>query len=411
MAPSGHHGPSDERPSGHHGPSDERPSGRQGPSDERPSDERAPTPAALDDLQVLDFSRVLAGPLSTMLLADLGATVVKVERPGRGDDTRAWGPPFDEDGDATYFLAVNRNKRSIALDLQDPADLGRARELAAGADVLVENFRPGVMDRLGLGYEELRAHNPRLIYCSITGFGAGRGAALPGYDLLVQAVGGLMSITGDPDGEPQKVGVALVDVIAGLFTTVGILAALRHRERTGRGQRVEVDLLSSLLAALVNQGSAYTAAGVVAARMGNAHPSIAPYELFAAQDGDMVLAVGNERQFASLCDALGTPELATDERFATNAQRVAHRGELRALLEQALARRPVAEWVEVLSEAGVPAGRVNDIAGAFALAESLGLSPVVEVPRDRGTPVRLTRNPIRLSETPPSYRSAPPPLP
>ena len=395
MAPSGHQGPSDERPSGHQGP----------------SDERSRTPAALDDLHVLDFSRVLAGPLSTMLLADLGASVVKVERPGRGDDTRAWGPPFDEDGEATYFLAVNRNKRSIALDLQDPADLGRARELAAGADVLVENFRPGVMDRLGLGYEELRAHNPRLIYCSITGFGAGRGAALPGYDLLVQAVGGLMSITGDPNGEPQKVGVALVDVIAGLFTTVGILAALRHRERTGRGQRVEVDLLSSLLAALVNQGSAYTAARVVAGRMGNAHPSIAPYELFAAGDGDMVLAVGNDRQFASLCDALGTPELATDERFATNVQRVAHRGELRALLEQALARRPVAEWVEVLSEAGVPAGRVNDIAGAFALAESLGLSPVVEVPRDGGTPVRLTRNPIRLSETPPSYRSAPPPLP
>jgi crotonobetainyl-CoA:carnitine CoA-transferase CaiB-like acyl-CoA transferase len=395
MAPSGHQGPSDERPSGHQGP----------------SDERSRTPAALDDLHVLDFSRVLAGPLSTMLLADLGASVVKVERPGQGDDTRAWGPPFDEDGEATYFLAVNRNKRSIALDLQDPADLGRARELAAGADVLVENFRPGVMDRLGLGYEELRAQNPRLIYCSITGFGAGRGAALPGYDLLVQAVGGLMSITGDPNGEPQKVGVALVDVIAGLFTTVGILAALRHRERTGRGQRVEVDLLSSLLAALVNQGSAYTAAGVVAGRMGNAHPSIAPYELFAAGDGDMVLAVGNDRQFASLCDALGTPELATDERFATNVQRVAHRGELRALLEQALARRPVAEWVEVLSEAGVPAGRVNDIAGAFALAESLGLSPVVEVPRDGGTPARLTRNPIRLSETPPSYRSAPPPLP
>ena len=379
------------------------PTGDQGGSRERAG--------ALGDLQVLDFSRVLAGPLSTMLLADLGATVVKVERPGQGDDTRAWGPPFADDGEATYFLSVNRNKRSIALDLQDPADRGRARELAAAADVVVENFRPGVMDRLGLGYDELRAQNPGLVYCSITGFGAGRGAALPGYDLLVQAVGGLMSITGDPDGEPQKVGVALVDVIAGLFTTVGILAALRHRERSGRGQRVEVDLLSSLLAALVNQGSAYTAAGVVAGRMGNAHPSIAPYELFAAQDGEMVLAVGNDRQFASLCEVLGAPGLAVDERFATNAQRVAHRGELRALLEEALARRPVGEWVEALSSAGVPAGRVNDIAGAFALAESLGLSPIVEVPRDGGAPMRLTRNPIRLSETPPSYRSAPPPLP
>jgi crotonobetainyl-CoA:carnitine CoA-transferase CaiB-like acyl-CoA transferase len=367
-------------------------------------------PAALDDLTVLDFSRVLAGPLSTMLLGDLGATVIKVERAGHGDDTRTWGPPYDADGEATYFQAVNRNKRSVVLDLQDPGDLRRARDLAARADVVVENFRPGVMDRLGLGYDELRGEDPALVYCSITGFGAAGGAALPGYDLLLQAVGGLMSITGDPEGEPQKAGVALVDVIAGLFATVGILAALRHRERTGRGQRVEVDLLSSLLAALVNQGSAYTAGGVVGQRMGNAHPSIAPYELFAAQDGDLVLAVGNDRQFTSLCDALGAPALATDERFATNTQRVAHRGELRALLEDALGRRRVDEWVAALAEARVPAGRVNDIAGAFALAESLGLAPVVEIPRDHGSPVRLTRNPIRLSETPPTYRSAPPPL-
>jgi crotonobetainyl-CoA:carnitine CoA-transferase CaiB-like acyl-CoA transferase len=367
-------------------------------------------PAALDDLKVLDFSRVLAGPLSTMLLADLGARVVKVERPGVGDDTRAWGPPYDADGEATYFQSVNRNKDSVVLDLRDAAGVRRARELAAEADVLVENFRPGLMDDLGLGYEELRAVNPGLVYCSITGFGAGAGAALPGYDLLVQAVGGLMSITGDPDGDPQKAGVALVDVIAGLFATVGILAALRHRERAGRGQRVEVDLLSSLLAALVNQGSAYTAAGVVARRMGNAHPSIAPYELFAAQDGEMVLAVGNDRQFASLCQALGRPEVAADERFATNAERVAHREELRAVLENALRTRPVAAWLDLLADARVPAGRVNDIAGAFALAESLGLAPIVEIPRDGLAPAPLTRNPIRLSETPPAYRSAPPPL-
>jgi crotonobetainyl-CoA:carnitine CoA-transferase CaiB-like acyl-CoA transferase len=368
-------------------------------------------PAALDDLHVLDFSRVLAGPLSTMLLGDLGATVTKVERGGGGDDTRAWGPPYDADGEATYFQAVNRNKRSVVLDLQDPAGRRRARELAAGADVVVENFRPGVMDDLGLGYEELRAADASLVYCSITGFGAGAGATLPGYDLLVQGLGGLMSITGEPDGEPQKVGVALVDVIAGLFATVGILAALRHRERTGEGQRVEVDLLSALLAALVNQGSAFTAAGVVAGRMGNAHPSIAPYELFGAQDGDLVLAVGNDRQFAALCTVLGSPALAVDQRFATNAARVTHRHELRALLEAALRRRPVDEWVALLSEARVPAGRVNDVAGAFALADALGLEPIVEIARAHGAPARLTRNPIRLSATPPTYRAAPPRLP
>src|SRR3954465_3152297 len=221
---------------------------------------------ALDEITILDFSRVLAGPLATMVLADLGATVIKVERPGTGDDTRAWGPPYDDAGDATYFQAVNRNKRSVALDLGDEQHLTHVRTLAADADVVVENFRPGVMDRLGLGYDELRAGRPELVYCSITGFGAGAGAALPGYDLLVQALGGLMSITGDPDGEPQKVGVALVDVITGLFATTGILTALRHRDATGSGQRVEVDLLSSLLAALVNQASAFTVAGVVSRR-------------------------------------------------------------------------------------------------------------------------------------------------
>ncbi|MDP9427982.1 MAG: CoA transferase, partial [Actinomycetota bacterium] len=266
--------------------------------------------AALDNLRVLDFSRVLAGPFATMLLADLGADVLKVERPGTGDDTRAWGPPHDDRGDATYFSSVNRNKDSLVLDLSDPADPERACRLAREADVVVENFRPGVMDRLGLGYEALRADNPRLVYCSITGFGRGAGAALPGYDLLIQAVGGLMSITGSPDGEPQKVGVALVDVLAGLFSTVGILAALQHRAATGTGQRIDVDLLSSLLAALVNQGAAYTATGVVPARMGNQHPSIAPYELLPTADGDLVLAVGNDRQFTALSAVVGARELA-----------------------------------------------------------------------------------------------------
>jgi crotonobetainyl-CoA:carnitine CoA-transferase CaiB-like acyl-CoA transferase len=360
-------------------------------------------PAALSALRIVDFSRVLAGPFATMLLADLGATVLKVERPGSGDDTRSWGPPYDDSGEATYFQSVNRNKSSVVLDLADP----EARRLALDADVVVENFMPGTMERFGLGYEELRAENARLVYCSITGFGRGAGATMPGYDLLIQALGGLMSITGPADGEPQKVGVALVDVLAGLFATVGILAALEHRHATGQGQLLEVNLLSSLLAALVNQGSAYTSAGVVPGRMGNEHPSITPYGLLRAADGDIVVAVGNDRQFAALCEVL---EVTADARFASNPGRVEHRTALKALLEEALQRRPVDEWVKRLGERGVPAGRVNDVAQAFALAERLGLDPVVELPRPDGSTTRLTRNPIRLSETPARYESAPPRL-
>lgn len=366
-------------------------------------------PAALADLDVLDFSRVLAGPLATMLLGDLGATVTKVEPPG-GDDTRQWGPPYDDAGEATYFQSVNRNKTSLVLDLTKPNDRGRARRLALQTDVLVENFRPGVMDRFGLSYAELREHNPGLIYCSITGFGRGAGAALPGYDLLIQAVGGLMSITGDARGSPQKVGVALVDVLAGLFATVGILAALRYRSQTGEGQRVEVELLSALLAALVNQGSAYTVGGVVPTRMGNEHPSIAPYEVFACSDGELVLAVGNDRQFGALCEVLGAPQLADDPRFASNSARVEHRSALHEALEARLANRPAGEWAAVLTAARVPAGVVNDIAGAFGLAAALGLEPVISLAREDGTPVTLTRNPITSSVTPPTYRLAPPRL-
>lgn len=367
---------------------------------------------ALESLKIVDFSRVLAGPLASMVLADLGAEVVKVERPGGGDETRSWGPPYDATGTATYFQAVNRNKRSVALDLHDARDLQHARELIADADVLVENFRPGVMDRLGLGYETLRQEHPQLVYCSITGFGSGPEAAnMPGYDLLVQAVGGLMSITGSSDGEPQKAGVALVDVICGLFASVGILAALRHRERTGEGQRVEVDLLTSLLAALVNQGSAYTLAGHVATRMGNAHPSIAPYELLTLGEERMVLAVGNDRQFAALTQAIGAGELAQRPQFVTNSQRVANRGLLREILQQRMTGTTVADWVSRLLTLGVPAGEVNNIEGAFALAQRLGLEPVVEAPRPDGSAARLTRNPIKLSATPVRYRSAPPPMP
>jgi crotonobetainyl-CoA:carnitine CoA-transferase CaiB-like acyl-CoA transferase len=366
---------------------------------------------ALENLRVLDFSRVLAGPFATMMLGDFGASVTKIERPGGGDETRSWGPPYDERGEATYFQSVNRNKQSIVLDLRADADLGRARELAREADVVVENFRPGVMDKLGLGYEQLRVDRPELIYCSITGFGAGPGAQLPGYDLLVQALGGLMSITGPPDGEPQKVGVALVDVLAGLFATVGILAAVRHRDATGEGQLVEVNLLSALLAALVNQGSAYTIAGVVPERLGNAHPSITPYEPYQTADGELVLAAGNERQFSALCTVIGAPVLAQDPRFASNRDRVNHRDALHEELEARLAARPAREWAQLMTEARVPAGVVNDLRGAFSLAQSLGLAPTVSIPRDDGGMVLLTRNPVTLSRTPASYRSAPPSLP
>ncbi|MEU8103696.1 CoA transferase [Nonomuraea muscovyensis] len=359
---------------------------------------------ALSGLLVADFSRVLAGPYATMLLADLGADVVKVERPGTGDDTRSWGPPH-AGGDSTYFLAVNRNKRSIALDLRDPADLEVARALACRADVLVENFRPGTMDRLGLGYDALRAANPGLVYCSVTGFGTGEGAGLPGYDLIVQAVGGLMSVTGEPDGPGTKAGVALVDVITGLHAALGVLAALRHRDATGEGQRVTVSLLSSLLSALTNLSSGYAAAGVVPAAMGNRHPSIVPYEVFRAADRPLVIAAGNDRQFGALCEVLGLDGLAADPCFATNAARVAHRDALVAQLDRALAARPAAEWFAALTAAGVPCGPINSVADAFSLAAGLGLRPIV----GEGAAAQVA-NPIGLDVTPPEYRLPPPAL-
>ncbi len=368
------------------------------------------TPGALDGVKVLDFSRVLAGPFATMMLGDLGADVIKVERPDGGDETRSWGPPFDASGQATYFLSVNRNKRSVVLDLRADDDLSRARELALGADVVIENFRPGLMKDLGLAYEDLQAGNPGLVYCSITGFGPGQGARLPGYDLLVQALGGLMSITGEPDRDPQKVGVAVVDILTGLFATSGILAALRHRDHSGQGQKVEVSLLASLLAALVNQASAYTAAGVVPHRMGNAHPSITPYELYDAGEGQLVIAVGNDRQFRALCETVGRPELVEDARFGNNQDRVAYRDALREEIERSLQSNPASHWSEALTDARVPAGPVNDVGAAFRLATELGLDPVVDIPSADGPPTPLTRNPINLSQTPASYRTAPPAL-
>ena len=361
---------------------------------------------ALEGLRIVDFSRILAGPFATMVLADLGAEVIKIERPPDGDDTRAWGPPYAPDGTATYFLAANRNKSSQFLDLGSAEGLARARDLALEAGVVVENFRPGVMQRLGLGYEQLRVERPDLVYCSISAFGSGAGAALPGYDLIVQAVGGLMSITGEADGEPQKVGVALVDVLAGLFAAIGVLAAVRHRERTGEGQLVEVNLLSALLAGLANQASAFTAGGVVAQRRGNEHPSIAPYETLPTRDGRIAVAVGNDRQFRAFCATLGAPALGTDPRFVTNPLRVANRPQLQAELATLMAGRSTAAWAAAFTDAGVPAGPVNTIAEAFALAESLGLEPI----RHIGT-LPVTSNPIRLSATPATYRLPPPAVP
>ncbi|MEQ3551049.1 CoA transferase [Pseudonocardia nematodicida] len=362
------------------------------------------TAGPLDGLLVADFSRVLAAPYLTMLLGDLGADVVKVERPGTGDDTRAWGPPYD-DGEATYTLSVNRNKRSVSLDLATSEGRRAARELALRADVLIENFRPGTMARLGLDEESLRDGNPGLVHCSLSGFGDGPGAALPGYDLLVQATGGLMSITGPGPGQPTKVGVALVDVLAGLHAGIGVLSALRHRDRTGEGQAVALDLLSTLLSSMTNQAGAHTMTGAVPGIMGNRHPSIAPYEVFPAADRPIALAVGTDRQFRSLADELGRPELADDARFATNTARVAHVDELAAVLGSLLAAHTADEWFARLTPRGVPCGPVNDLGEAFRLAEDLQLAPRVTVGgRD------LVANPIRLAATPVSYRRPPPRL-
>lgn len=357
--------------------------------------------AALDGLVILDFSRVLAGPYATMLLGDLGAEIIKVERPGRGDDTREWGPPWLGD-QSTYFLSVNRNKRSVSLDLHDPDDVCRAQQLAAEADVVVENFKPGTFDRLGLGYEQLAAENEGLVYCSITGFGSGAGSELPGYDLLVQAAGGLMSVTGPAPGEPVKVGVALVDVITGLHAAIGILAALHHRAASGNGQRIEVNLLSSLLSGMVNQTTAFAAGGVVPGIMGNRHPSIAPYESYPTADASLVIAVGNDTQFRTCCAVLGRADWADNPRFATNPDRVRNRDDLYGLMAERLRQRRADEWFALLSAAGVPCGPINDVAGAVDLADRLGLQPVVEV---GGVPT--IANPITFSRTPTRYRSPP----
>jgi crotonobetainyl-CoA:carnitine CoA-transferase CaiB-like acyl-CoA transferase len=362
----------------------------------------------LSGLLVADFSRVLAGPYATMLLADLGAEVVKVEGPG-GDDTRTWQPPV-RDGISTYYLGVNRNKRSIALDLKDPADAALARELARRADVVVENFKPGGLSRFGLDHSSVAATNPGVVYASISGFGtAAGGRSLPGYDLIVQAISGFMSLTGDADGEPYRAGVALFDVMAGLHATIGVLAALNHRRETGRGQHVEVNLLSSALSGLVNQTSAFVAGGVVPFRMGNSHPSLFPYEPLPCADGELIVTAGNDGQFRRLCEVLGVPELGDDPRFRRNEDRTAHRDELRPLLVERLLTRPKLDWFRDIIAAGVPCGPINTIDQGVAFAAEVGLDPVVLVGEGAGA-VPSVRNPITFSATAAEYRLPPPAL-
>ena len=378
-------------------------------------------PRSLAGIKVLDLSRVLAGPWAGQLLADLGADVVKVERPGAGDDTRAWGPPWLKDAngeatrDAAYYFCANRNKRSVAIDIAAPEGRELVRRLAMEADVVLENFKVGGLAQYGLDYASLSALKPSLVYCSITGFGqTGPYAPRAGYDFLIQGMGGLMSVTGRADGEdgagPQKVGVALTDVLTGLYATVGVLAALAHRDRTGQGQHVDLALLDVQVACLANQAANYLIGGTVPRRMGNAHPNIVPYQDFPTADGDMILAVGNDGQFTKLCEVLGRPGWAADARFATNAQRVKHRGELVPLLRQATVMRSTREWIAALESAGVPCGPINRLDEVFADPQVIARGLRIELPHAVAGTVPGVANPIRLSASPVSYRRGPPVL-
>jgi crotonobetainyl-CoA:carnitine CoA-transferase CaiB-like acyl-CoA transferase len=384
-----------------------KPEGEAGPT--RAQESEAPAAGALSGLIVADFSRVLAGPLATMMLGDLGATVIKVEEPERGDESRAWGPPY-VDGESTYYLSINRNKRSIALDLRTPAGAAAGRELAARADVVVENFRVGGLAKYSLDYDSVRQNNPEVIYCSVSGFGAGPGASLPGYDFIAQAVGGLMSITGQEDGPATKVGIPVVDVLTGLYACIGILAALEARRSNGLGQKVEVNLLSSLISSLINQGTGFANTGVMPRAMGNLHPSVVPYQTLRTSDGLLAVAVGNDAQFRALCSLLALSDLADDARFRVNAARVQHRDELVAALEGALASDSAAAWARKMDEVGVPCGPINDVAAAFELADQLELDPVTIMQSVTGVPIAQLTNPIRLSGTPARYALPPPPL-
>jgi len=378
-----------------------------------------PVAGSLSHLRVLDLSRVLAGPWASQLLGDLGADVIKVEKPGDGDDTRGWGPPWLADAsgaptaDAAYFLCTNRNKRSLTVDITRPEGQAIVRELAARADVVVENFKVGGLKGYGLDYASLSAINPGLVYCSITGFGQdGPYAARAGYDFLIQGMGGLMSVTGRADGEegagPQKVGVALTDILTGLYAGNAILAALAHRERTGQGQHIDLALLDVQVACLANQAMNYLVSGKAPRRMGNGHPNIVPYQDFPTADGDMILAIGNDGQFARFCEIAGRAEWSADERFATNAARVKNRGALLPLLRQATVMKTTAEWIALLENAAVPCGPINDLAGVFADPQVIHRGLHLDMPHAAGASAPQVANPIHFSATPIAYRHAPP---
>jgi len=378
---------------------------------------------ALSHVTVLDLSRILAGPWAGQLLADFGAEVIKIERPGTGDDTRSWGPPFMRDAegnenptaDAAYFLCANRNKKSVTVDFTTPRGRDLVQKLACSADIVLENFKVGGLEAHGLDYATLKALNPRLIYCSITGFGqTGPYAARPGYDFLVQAMGGLMSITGRGADEvgagPQKAGVAVTDILTGLYAVIGMLTALTHRDRTGEGQHIDLSLLDVQVACLANQAMNYLVSGVVPQRLGNAHPNIVPYQDFPTSDGFMIIAVGNDSQFAKLCTEMGLAELAQDPRFATNKARVNNRGALIGQLCTVTRTRTTAQWIAALEGAGVPCGPINSIDAVFADPQVRARSMQIEMPHPTSGTVPLVANPLRLSRTPATYRNAPPTL-
>lgn len=378
-----------------------------------------PVSGALSHIRVLDLSRVLAGPWAGQIFGDLGAEVIKVERPGSGDDTRHWGPPYIKDAEgndsreAAYFQSANRNKQSLTLDFTQPEGQRLVRELVAQCDVLLENFKVGGLAAYGLDYESLKAINPRLIYCSITGFGqTGPYAKRAGYDFMIQGLGGLMSLTGRPEGEegagPMKVGVALTDILTGLYATVGVLAALNQREQSGVGQHIDVALLDVQVACLANQAMNYLTTGVSPTRLGNAHPNIVPYQDFPSADGNFILAVGNDGQFRKFCEVAGIANLADDPRFVTNKARVAHRAELIPLLRQATVFKTTAQWIELLEKAGVPCGPINDLQQVFADPQVQARGLRLDLPNALGSSTPQVASPLRLSVTPVAYRSAPP---
>jgi len=380
-----------------------------------------PTPTGrgpLEGIRVLDLTRILAGPTCTQLLGDLGADVVKVERPGRGDDTRGWGPPFlagtdGPTGESAYYLCANRNKRSITIDLQNRDGQELVRRLAQESDVLIENFKVGGLHRLGLGYADLRERCPRLVYCSVTGFGqTGPRAEQTGYDVLAQAMGGIMSLTGEPEGAPMKVGVGVADVMCGMYAAVGILAALRERDRTGRGQQVDLGLFDTQVAWLVNGALNWLTSGARPRRLGNAHPNIVPYQTFQTADGWLVLAVGNDAQFARFCAEAGRDELSRDARFERNAGRVTHREELLGILIPLMKTRTTEAWVAGLEAVGVPCGPVNEVPEVFDDPQAIhrGMRITMEHPQAKDGTVDLLGNPLKLSETPVRYRRPPPTL-